>query len=71
MEPADADVYFGKVLRGSPSGTRPARPQALTTYFMFLELRHKVARHCCPAGRTREVRVLLQAASGPCSAAAS
>ncbi|MGW9030853.1 hypothetical protein ACWGQ5_43705 [Streptomyces sp. NPDC055722] len=25
MEPADADGYFGKVLRGSPSGTRLAR----------------------------------------------
>ncbi|GAA1310645.1 site-specific tyrosine recombinase XerD [Streptomyces sanglieri] len=42
MEPADADRYFGKVLRGSPSGTRLARAQALTTYFLFLELRHKV-----------------------------
>ncbi len=45
MEPADADAYFGKVLRGSPSGTRLARSQALTTYFMFLELRHKVELH--------------------------
>ena len=26
-EPADADVYFGKVLRNSPSGTRPTRSQ--------------------------------------------
>ncbi|MFI6965764.1 hypothetical protein [Streptomyces sp. NPDC050255] len=43
MEPADA--YFGKVLRGSPSGTRLARSQALSTYFMFLELRHKVELH--------------------------
>ncbi|MER5916433.1 hypothetical protein ABT124_40105 [Streptomyces sp. NPDC001982] len=45
MEPADTDVYFGKVLRGSPSGTRLARAQALTTYFLFLELRHKVEIH--------------------------
>jgi len=45
MEPADADGYFGKVLRGSPSGTRLARAQALTTYFLFLELRHKVEIH--------------------------
>ncbi|WP_406336067.1 carbohydrate-binding module family 14 protein [Streptomyces sp. NBC_00203] len=45
MEPADADAYFGKMLRGSPSGTRLARSQALTTYFMFLELRHKVEIH--------------------------
>jgi hypothetical protein len=45
MEPDDADGYFGKVLRGSPSGTRLARAQALTTYFLFLELRHKVEIH--------------------------
>jgi hypothetical protein len=45
MEPADADVYFGKVLRNSPSGARLGRSQALTTYFMFLELRHKVEIH--------------------------
>ncbi|MDX3434259.1 hypothetical protein PV664_36020 [Streptomyces sp. ME01-18a] len=45
MEPADADVYFGKVLRHSPSGTRLGRSQALSTYFMFLELRRKVEIH--------------------------
>lgn len=45
MEPTDADAYFGKVLRGSPSGTRLARSQALSTYFLFLELRHKVEMH--------------------------
>jgi integrase len=45
MEPADADVYFGKVLRGSPSGNRLARAQALTTNVLFLELRHKVEIH--------------------------
>jgi len=45
MEPADADAYFGRVLRGAPSGTRLARAQALATYFEFLELRHKVELH--------------------------
>ena len=45
MEPADADAYFGKVLRHSPSGTRLGRSQALSTYFMFLELRHKIEIH--------------------------
>lgn len=30
---------------GSPSGTRLARAQALTTYFLFLELRHKGEIH--------------------------
>lgn len=42
MESADADTYFGKVVRHSAKGTRLARAQALTTYFQFLELRHKV-----------------------------
>ena len=45
MEPPDADVYFGKVLRGSAKGTRLSRSQALKTYFLFLELRHKVEIH--------------------------
>jgi hypothetical protein len=35
MEPADADAYFGRVLRESAKGTRLARAQALKTYFMF------------------------------------
>lgn len=45
MEPTDADAYFGKVMRGAAKGTRHARAQALTTYFRFLELRHKVEIH--------------------------
>lgn len=45
MEPSDADVYFGRVLRDTPSGTRLARAGALTTYFAYLELRHKVELH--------------------------
>ncbi|GAA2978425.1 hypothetical protein [Streptomyces fulvorobeus] len=45
MEPADADAYFGNVLRGSPSGTPLARSQTLSTYFMFLEMRNKVELH--------------------------
>ncbi|WP_345184118.1 hypothetical protein [Streptomyces lavendulae] len=45
MEPPDADTYFGEVQRASPSGTRLGRSQALTTYFLFLELRHKVEIH--------------------------
>ncbi len=40
MQPADADAYFGQVLRGAARGTRLARAQALKTYFLFLELRH-------------------------------
>ncbi len=45
MEPADADAYFGKVLRGVAKGTRLSRAQALKTYFVFLELRHKAEIH--------------------------
>ena len=41
MEPADADGYFGKALRGGAQGTRRGRAQALKTYFQFLELRHR------------------------------
>jgi site-specific recombinase XerD len=45
MEPADADVYFGKVLRSAAKGTRQARSRALRVYFLFLEIRHKVQIH--------------------------
>ena len=45
MEPADADVYFGRVLRSARSGTRLARSQALRSYFEFLEVRYKVELH--------------------------
>ncbi|WP_338089299.1 site-specific integrase [Nocardia gipuzkoensis] len=45
MEPPDADVYFGKVLRGGARSTRQGRAQALTTFFEFLELRHKIDIH--------------------------
>jgi hypothetical protein len=45
MEPADADAYFGKVLRSTAKGTRLARGQAIKTFFLFLELRHKVELH--------------------------
>jgi hypothetical protein len=45
MQPSDADAYFGTVLRRAPSGTRLARAAALSVYFEFLELRHKVELH--------------------------
>jgi hypothetical protein len=45
MQPADADAYFGQVLRGAARGTRLARAQALKAYFLFLELRHKIEIH--------------------------
>ena len=42
MQPADADAYFGKVLREARPSTRTGRAAALTVYFQFLELRHKI-----------------------------
>jgi integrase/recombinase XerD len=45
MEPTDADAYFGRVLRTSPSGTRLSRAQSLRTYFEFLEMRHQAEIH--------------------------
>ncbi|MEU6965714.1 hypothetical protein [Streptomyces chrestomyceticus] len=45
MEPADADAYFGKALRASPSGTRLARSQPLTTHSAYPELRHRAELH--------------------------
>lgn len=49
MQPADADAYFGKVLRNANPSTRTGRAAALTVYFQFLELRHKVELHNPPA----------------------
>jgi integrase/recombinase XerD len=42
MQPADADAYFGKVLRDVRPSTPTGRAAALTVYFQFLELRHKI-----------------------------
>ncbi|RSM80543.1 recombinase [Amycolatopsis sp. WAC 01375] len=69
MEPADADTYFGKILRTAAKGTRQARAQALTTYFSFLELRHQVEIHTltgtvvqCPIDEMNKPRGGKQAA---------
>ena len=35
MQPADADAYFGKVLRDARPSTRTGRAAALTVYFQF------------------------------------
>ena len=69
MEPADADAYFGQVLRAAAKGTRLGRAQALTTFFAFLELRHKVEIHAmtgrlveCPIDEMNKPRGRKQAA---------
>jgi hypothetical protein len=69
MEAADADAYFGQVLRGAAKGTRLGRAQALTTFFAFLELRHKVEIHAmtgrvvqCPLDEINKPRGRKQAA---------
>jgi integrase/recombinase XerD len=41
MRPADADEYFGRVMRAAAQNTRLKRAQALKIWFAFLELRHK------------------------------
>ncbi|BAH55753.1 MULTISPECIES: hypothetical protein [Rhodococcus] len=61
MLPADADSYFGTVLRPVLIPTRLARAQALKTYFEFLELRHKIEIHnltgrIAPPGRPVRTR---------------
>jgi site-specific recombinase XerD len=45
MQAADADAYFGKVLRDAKPSTRTGRAAAVTVYFQFLEVRHKVELH--------------------------
>lgn len=45
MQPAEADMYFGRVLRDARPSTRTGRAAALRVYFEFLELRHKVELH--------------------------
>jgi integrase len=45
MQPADADAYFGKVLRDAKPSTRVGRAAAVTVFFQFLELRHKAELH--------------------------
>ena len=37
MRPADADEYFGKVMRAAAQNTRLKRAQALKIWFAFLE----------------------------------
>ncbi|AOR36686.1 hypothetical protein BFF78_41580 [Streptomyces fodineus] len=41
MQPADADVYFGKALRDAKPSTRTGRAGALAVFFQFVELRQK------------------------------
>jgi integrase len=45
MQPGDADAYFGRVLRDARPSTRTGRAAALTVFFQFLELRHKIELH--------------------------
>jgi hypothetical protein len=51
LPPADADAYFGKVLRDAKPSTRTGRAAALTVFFQLLELRHKVTCRCPLKGR--------------------
>lgn len=42
MQPADADAYFGRVLRQCAPATRTHKAGALSVFFEYLELRHKI-----------------------------
>jgi hypothetical protein len=44
-EHADADAYFGKVLRDAAKATRLGRSQTLKAYFLSLEIWHKIEIH--------------------------
>ena len=65
LDPADADAYFGRVLRGTAKGTRLSRAQALKTYFLFLELRHKVEIHALTGRVVRVPDRRDEPAAGP------
>jgi len=41
MEPADADAYFGRVLRSAANSTKAHKAKALTVYFAYVDLRHR------------------------------
>jgi len=68
MQPADADAYFGKVLREACPATRTGRAAALAVFFEFLELRHKVEPHNltgriveCPLDEMNRLRASVDA----------
>jgi hypothetical protein len=44
-QPPNTNTYFGKVLRDANPSTRTGCASALTVYFHFLALRHKVELH--------------------------
>ena len=68
MEPADADAYFGKALRGVARGTRLSRAQALKTYFLFVELLCTLSSRACRTSPalTGELMVTLRGARLAC-----
>ena len=66
----DADAYFGKVLRDAKPSTRSGRAAAVTVFFQFLELRHKVEIHNltgrvveCPLDEMNRPRMSVDAAA--------
>jgi integrase len=66
MEPGDADAYFGRVLRDARPSTRAGRAAALTVFFQFLELRHKVELHNLTG---RVIECPLDEMNWPCASA--
>lgn len=45
MQPADADAYFGTVLREARPATRTGRAAALAVFFEFLSIDRAMGRH--------------------------
>lgn len=45
LTPPDMDRYFGQHLRGKAVSTRAKKAQSISTFFHFLEMRHKVQIH--------------------------
>src|SRR6266568_2438474 len=69
MQPADADAYFGKVLRGARPSTRTGRAAALTVYFQFLPVNctssgSSIGRTTRSAERVRRGRAHTPCADG-------
>ncbi len=70
MRPADADEYFGKVMRAAAQNTRLKRAQALKIWLAFLELRRKAEVYQltgyvaeCPVDEVNRPRAGLAAAA--------
>ena len=63
LPPADAEAYFGKVLRDAKPSTRAGRAATLTGFFQLLELRHKVTCRYPLEGRVGSLCACLRSSA--------